>query len=117
MSDFRFRWPAIIASLLIIIGIGWYFFGYPKPKLSPSGYDHALALFSACNRQDAIKIQQIEQLIKDNLVAGTLQINDANWLRKIIGQADRGDWELASTRLRRLLNQQVEPAKVKPLVH
>lgn len=115
MSDFKFRWPAIIASLLIIIGVGWYFFGYPKPKLSPSGYDHALALFSVCNRHDAIKLQQIEQLINDNLVAGTLQLNDANWLRKIIGHADRGDWELASTRLRRLLSQQVEPATAKPI--
>lgn len=97
------RWLLIAAVLLAGAGLTfWLNSGYRK--ISSESYDYALALVSACNRHDEARVQQIAT----KLAADELPKYDQQVLNNIAQIAIRGDWELASSRARDLLNAQIQ---------
>jgi CO/xanthine dehydrogenase FAD-binding subunit len=100
------RLGAMLATcLLLIIGLAiWMNSDYSR--ISDRGYDYALALVSACSRQDEIRVKQIAE----EIVAAELPVYDRRVILKIAENALSGNWRSASDEARTLLKAQIQPA-------
>ena len=77
-------------------------------EVSPRAYQSATAVFSICNRRDADRIPIILGLIANARDNAEITEQEAKWLRDILSQAQRGDWEKALKQARRLMEDQVQ---------
>ena len=106
MNTLYARWVAGILGLVLLGGlIVWWNSGYGK--ISEQSYDYALALISACNRQDESRVQKIAKEIGQR----QLPEYDRRVIQQIVDTAMNDDWELAAARTRLLLKAQVETVK------
>ena len=100
------RWLAIILVCILIAGLSlWLNLGYGT--LSEQSYPYALALISACSRQDDGRVQQIAQEINQR----DLPKYDRRVIQQIADTALDGDWEQAALEARKLLKAQVRTTK------
>ncbi len=100
------RWLAISVVCLLLIGlVVWLNLGYGL--LSEQSYPYALALISACVRQDENRIQHIAQEISQR----DLPKYDRRVIQQIVDTAMNGDWEQAASEARELLKAQVKTTK------
>jgi hypothetical protein len=103
MQSNGLRFVSAIVVLLIIFGVvAWLKSGYSR--ISDQGYDYALALVSACSRQDESRVQQIAQEITES----ELPDYDRRVILAIAQQALEGDWQSAANLSRQLLKAQVQ---------
>lgn len=105
MKVFKFLLPAAVFAVLALCFI---FRGYGE--VSQRGYRIAIALYSACNQRDDEKLTQIEDLITQSETAHDLHANEIRWLRDIIRTGQRGHWDAANRKVRRLMVDQIKPA-------
>ena len=100
------RWLAIILVCLLVVGLIWWLnLGYGT--LSEQSYPYALALISACNRQDASRVQQIAKEVSQR----DIPEYDRRVLQQIVDMALKGDWDQATFETRELLKAQVKSTK------
>ena len=97
-----------IVLCLVTAIIVWMSRGYDK--ISEGGYEYALALISACNRQDLERVQMIVENARQANADGKLPDYDTRVLEQIGQQAIDGRWEQASANARKLLKSQVQVA-------
>lgn len=99
----------IAASLLAVLLGGWLWSlwsGYGE--ISPAGYQHAMALISVCNRQDADRLQQLVASLHRAEQTEELPPYDVRILLRIARRAAEGDWVWSSREARRLMMAQIE---------
>ncbi len=102
-------WLTAGVALLICIG-AWSWMNQGYAKIGDSGYQYALALVSACNRQDLERVQTIVQNVRQAKDEGELSAYDARVLEEIGELAIEGNWEKAAANARKLLKAQVSRA-------
>ena len=111
MSMSRAQSWSVVACLVLLLGGGaWLLFGRGYSTVSGRGYELALALFSACSRQDAPRVQSIVEMARQAKEAQELPSYDARVIEKIGQLATDGDWEKAALEARRLLDAQAKLA-------
>lgn len=95
---------------LAAVAAGIWYFNSGYGKTSAKGYQFATALFSACNRQDEAKLQQIAEMIEQSQQTDELSVKDAKVLTSIVNRGLAGNWRSASRETRRLMEAQLVPA-------
>lgn len=114
MLDSKATWlgGALVVAVLVLV-CGWLLLrGYGE--VSEHGYEHAMALFSACNRRDTPQVVRIQEMIAQSLDEGRLRADEANWLQGIVTLALDERWDRASSRLRQLMEDQIQRAPPLP---
>ncbi|MEZ6133451.1 MAG: hypothetical protein R3C53_00940 [Pirellulaceae bacterium] len=95
-----------ILVLLMVVGVFiWFNHGYSE--ISESGYDYALALISACGRQDKETVQRIAK----EVIERELPNYDRRVILAITDKALAGQWKASSADTRALLKAQVRPTE------
>ena len=87
--------------LLLCLGCGDY------PEISPTAYQYAKALYSVTNRQRTEKLPAVSGQIAAAEQRGKITSQEAEWLKAIIDDADRGDWQTAQAETRKMMTDQV----------
>ncbi len=92
-------------ALLLLVGlVVWMNSGYAQ--LDSQSYDYALALVSACSRQDEARVQRIANEIAER----KLPNYDRRVILEITAKALAGKWEAAADSAFDLLKAQSQPA-------
>ncbi|MBW3600662.1 MAG: hypothetical protein KY475_25790 [Planctomycetes bacterium] len=112
-SNTRFWLLSAAVVVAMIAGVVWLM-NRPYGETSSEGYQYAMALLSACNQQDAARLEKISAMMEESLRQGELQPTEAKWLTAIIDDAHAGDWDTASREVRRLMEDQLRPAPALP---
>jgi len=99
----RYRSRIAAAILLGVMAVGC---GYGE--VSPQTYELAKAIYNVCNRQQTEKLPVVAGLIDSSLEEGKITEQEAGWLRDLIQQAEQGDWETATQKSRRMMEDQVK---------
>jgi len=99
---------------LVIIAAAFWFTRPTFGEISPKGYDYAMALGSACNGKNATKLAKITHMIDQSMQDGTLQAEEAKWLKGIAQKASDGQWETAYASVRTLMREQTKRASPLP---
>lgn len=106
----------IAGGLLLVMVLGalylWSNRGYGDT--SETGYQFATALFSACNRRDSGKIQQLSEQLEAAVANQEIQAKEARWLRNIIEDGQQGRWPAANQAVRQLMLDQLKAAPPLP---
>ena len=98
---------ALLALLLAVLGYHWLNRNYGT--MGGTGYQYALALYSACNRQDSDRVAELARVIDHAAGEDTLTPAELKWLQQIIAKAQSRRWVEASSDIRLLLEAQVKP--------
>lgn len=100
-SDSGGTWLALLVSVAVCLG------GCGRPaKLSDDGFSIARTLYSICNLQKTEQLQAVSTIVTQHATQGTLTEREAEQLRAIIAQGERGQWKQAQARVRKLLAAQ-----------
>ena len=75
--------------------------------ISPTAYQYAKALYNVSNRKRTEKLESVTDLISTSEQEGTITAEEAEWLRAIIDDAHRGEWEKAQQTARQMMRDQV----------
>lgn len=97
---------ASMVAVVVAGGLIWLSWGYGE--VSQSGYEHAMALVSACNRQDTVRLEKIVASIHQAVESQTLPAYDAKILLRIAERALDGDWEWSSRQVRQVMLDQIQ---------
>jgi hypothetical protein len=92
----------ITVGLLLALGLA----GCGYPPISTSAFELAKALDNLCNLKATEQLPRARRMIDERTTAGELSAQEAKWLLDIVATAERGDWETATSRARRLLVDQ-----------
>ncbi len=95
-------------GLVVVLLAGLCGCGYGD--VSHQAYEHATALYSICNRRDEARLQTYSQMLTTAQESGELTSKEAGWLAEIADLANVGEWEQATTKVRRLMTDQVQAA-------
>lgn len=106
----------MVASLIVVGAIAWWLTRPSYGEISHTGYDYAMALYSACNGKSTAKVQQISTMIDEAESAGELTLQEKAWLQGIARQALDGDWNSANSAVRRLMEEQTRDADLLPKI-
>jgi hypothetical protein len=106
MQSITVRVATGVFVLLLVVGVAvWMTSGHSR--ISDRGYDYALALISACGRQDEARVKQIAKEVGE----AELPEYDRRVILGITSNALNGNWQSASAETRALLNAQIQQAK------
>jgi len=97
----------VIGGLVLavaIVGVGWYFLADSKIRLSETGYELSKALYAACNLEDPRRLDAFVKTMEQHSPSPEEQAR----LAPIIELAQRGHWQDAAGRARKLLQSQDE---------
>lgn len=89
-----------LVALTLVAGCGRY------PPVGHAAYELAESVAGVCNGRQATQLPAARQLIADRQAAGLITRQEEGYLLDIIQQAERGEWERAERRARRLLLDQ-----------
>ena len=78
------------------------------PKVSPTTYALAKALYSVCNREDNSRLTMTIQMVQEAEDSEKISSKEAVYLREIISTAQSGDWSAAEQMARDLMRDQSE---------
>jgi hypothetical protein len=92
----------LLAMLTVFKGCGGY------GEVGPGAYEHAKALYSICNRQDASRLEIFSTSLTAAREAGEVTAREQEWLEDIAAMAQAGDWQDATAKARRLMEDQVQ---------
>ena len=92
----------ILGMLTVFRGCGGY------GEVGPKAYEHAKALYSICNRRDADRLEKFSTSLAKAQNAGEVTEKEQAWLEDIVEDAKVGEWEEATAKARRLMEDQVE---------
>ncbi len=94
-----------VGLLLVLI---WFVLNLGYGKISSTGSEYALAMFSACNRHDGKHLERIMEQMEEAVSSGELSDADMRVLKSIADQAQAGRWQRATSQLRSLMEAQIE---------
>ncbi|MCO6456599.1 MAG: hypothetical protein J5I93_14975 [Pirellulaceae bacterium] len=90
----------LLSAIALLAGCGRY------PPVGSSAYELAESVAGVCNGRREAQLPAARQMIDNRQAAGLITSREASFLLEIIEQAERGDWERAERRARRLLLDQ-----------
>lgn len=99
------RWWIVGTLLLVVAGLGWYFFSEQEVRLSENGYELSKALYAACNLEDTNRLNAFE----NTLPRYELSAQERAEMIPILDLAKEGQWRDAAIRARALLESQELP--------
>ena len=76
-------------------------------EISPSAYQLATALYSACNLGDPTRLERISELNQEAFTNSQISQQEFDWIDQIVSQASAGQWKAATDDSRLLLEAQV----------
>ena len=91
-----------LLTVILLAGCGGY------GAVSHGTYEHAMALYSICNRQDEPRLNEFLARLESNQTAGRISARESGWLREIVEVAQGGEWQQAAAMSRQMLSDQVE---------
>jgi hypothetical protein len=91
-------------ALALVAGCG------SNPTLSQPAYQQAMALFNAVSRKDEAALSRLRDLITQARVDSKISTAEANLLLAVIENAQRGNWDSATARMRKLMERQASDA-------
>ncbi|PQO31364.1 hypothetical protein C5Y96_13570 [Blastopirellula marina] len=103
-----------VGVVLVVAVLGYWLTRPTFGEISPTGYDYAMALGSACSRRDSTKIAKITQMIDQSTQDGQLESQEAAWLKGIAQKAQEGHWEMAYASVRTLMQEQTQKSNPLP---
>lgn len=89
-----------LGCLLLNIGCGY-------PEVSPQTYQLSKALYTACNCRNEEHLDKACEALETAAESEEITEKEAKWLMAIVDQAREGEWELAATEARSILEDQV----------
>lgn len=92
----------VFAMLTVFRGCGGY------GEAGPAAYEHAKALYSICNRQDAPRLEKFSTSLASAVDAGEVTPKEQQWLAEIVALAQAGNWQEATANARRLMEDQID---------
>ena len=98
---------ALLTLAVFAVGVLIMFMNRGYERISEQGYKYSLALISACNRQDEIRVR----LIATEVSESQLPEYDRSVIVGIADTALSGDWQQAARRARALLKAQVRESE------
>jgi hypothetical protein len=94
----------VLASLLLLPAV----FGCQQyGQVSDQSYQYASALLAICNLQNEERLEAVKAKIEDD---SELSVDERQWLLQIVANAESGDWEQATNRVRQMMDEQVANA-------
>lgn len=91
----------LLTCLAVVAGCNDY------GSISPTAYEYAKALYSITNRQAEEKLGEVRQQIDAAAAEGDLTDREARWLKKIVDDAEDGDWRAANKASRAMMEDQI----------
>lgn len=101
----KFGW--ILSAVLVVAGIGYLLSRGGYGEMSPTGYQYATALYSACNQKDRDKLDLLAEMIDQSKDQQKIGEAETEWLIAIIEQGKRRQWDEAAQEVRQLMLDQV----------
>lgn len=97
----------LVAGLLICAAVcsGCNRYG----RVSPAGYDFAMAIYSISNTKSADKLPTFEKKLAEAKQVGSLTAQEVEWLEEILADARAGEWQSAASASRTMLAEQATP--------
>lgn len=90
----------VLLAWTLVAGCGRY------PPVGHAAYELAESVAGVCNGRQEAQLPAARRLIADRHAAGLITRQEETYLLDIIERAERGDWERAERRARRLLLDQ-----------
>ncbi len=92
----------LLIVLLVLPGCGAY------DKVGLLAYEQVKSLYTVCNQKNAEQLERAAEKIAEAHEVGKLSSQEVEWLEAIIADARSGQWKVAATKCRRLMEAQVE---------
>ncbi|MCA9176684.1 MAG: hypothetical protein KDB14_19485 [Planctomycetales bacterium] len=107
-SHQRWIWigTALAAVAILAAWLSWKGYG----KTTDEGYRYAVAIYTACNQQDAEKLQTISRMLEAAAAASEIAADEQRWLQTIVADGMAGRWDAANAKVRQLMEAQAEQA-------
>jgi hypothetical protein len=105
MNRSRFSIVAVCSlAFVFVAGCG------SNPTLSQPAYQQAMALFNAVSRKDQAALSKLRDLITQASSDAEISTAEANLLLAVIENAQQGNWDSATARMRKLMERQASAA-------
>ncbi len=114
MSFLTSRRGVLVGLVLLVLLVIFVLFPRDYGTLSPRGYSHAMSLASICNRKDAAKALQLQEMLHSDLKNQALTATEGRWLQAILNRALAGEWTTSASQVRQLMEAQIRPAAPLP---
>lgn len=99
----------LLLGLIVLLGLAFAVRGCGGyGEVGHEAYQHAKALYSICNRQDAARLEKFSATLTQAREAETITTQEHAWMDDIITEARAGNWEQATAKSRQLMEDQVE---------
>ena len=101
-------WLKMIAAILLVAAIGFWFWPRQPIPLSDRGYDFVISLYRVCNQRDAAGLVKVETLLCET--GDQLDSHDESRkvIERIITHAKAEQWERAASACRLAMEDQVK---------
>ena len=76
-------------------------------EVSPTSYELAKSLYNVSNRKLSDRLQQVTERIDNAEANEEVSSREAKWLRNIVEQAEREQWDKAMQAARRMMEDQI----------
>lgn len=90
-----------ISCLILLNCVGC---GYPE--VSPKTYEISKTLYSVCSLKQEQNLTRVADVISQACDAQEVSASECAWLMDIVEQAQNGQWESATSEVRRILEDQ-----------
>lgn len=92
----------LLAGLIFVAGCGY-------PRISPAAVELTKVIDTVCNLRSAAQIEPARGLVLERYQEGAVSEEERRLLETILNVAEKGQWESAAARCRRLLEAQTTP--------
>lgn len=97
----------LAAATACLIAFCFFWFNRGYGKVSPRAYEYSRAIYSTCLIKSEEGLARVEDQLA-NEEAADLTDREKSWLDSILAKARAGDWQAASQKAKRMMEDQVE---------
>jgi hypothetical protein len=98
----------VLLVLTLCLMAGYFLIGRNGYGLvSDDAYELATAIYSTCNRQDAVRLPNLTKLVVSAEYGAKITSSEAQMLQGIVEIAQAGDWHTAANEAQQLMRDQV----------
>ena len=98
-------WKLSIGAAVLLVA-GWWFWTRQEVQLDDNSWNLAVALYSACNRQNEKQLQAVAKLWQEQLDLTPDGSASLESLQQIIETAEAGQWREATRRCHEVMQAQ-----------
>lgn len=92
----------LLAGLIFVVGCGY-------PRVTSDAVELTKVIDTVCNLRSAAQIDPARGLVLERYQEGAISEEERQMLETILNVAEKGQWESAAARCRRLLEAQTTP--------